>query len=103
MSYVPVIKSKPNGDRQMTEQFLSRREQMLRELAHEQMTLYLDTHTGPVAVTLTGKEATTPSGTRAVEVAGWLRDPTFVDADRLSTSADFSSRTIQRMRSRDAA
>ena len=67
------------------------------------MTYYLDTHTGPVEVALTGKEAQTPSGIRAVEVIGWLREPTYVDADRLSTSADFSHRTIQRMRARDAS
>lgn len=67
------------------------------------MTVYLDTHSGPVAVTLTGNEATTRQGVRAVEVAGWLREPTYVDADRLSTSPDFSHRTIQRMRARDAA
>lgn len=67
------------------------------------MTLYLDTHGGPVEVALTGQETVSRQGVRYVEVSGWLREPTYVDADRLSDSPDFSSRTIQRMRDRDAA
>ena len=67
------------------------------------MTLYLDTHGGPVEVTLTGNETVSRQGVRFVEVSGWMRDPTYVDADRLSGSPDFSYRTIQRMRAMDAA
>jgi hypothetical protein len=68
-----------------------------------EMALYLDTHSGAIEVTLTGNETVSRQGTRFVEVAGWLREPTYVDADRLSTTADFSHRTIQWMRARDAA
>jgi hypothetical protein len=67
------------------------------------MALYLDTHGGPVEVTLTGNETVSRQGAKFVEVSGWLREPTYVDADRLSDQPDFSHHTIQRMRDIDAA
>lgn len=63
--------------------------------------MYLDTHSGPVMVTLTGREEVTRMGVRAIEVAGWLKEPIFVTAERLSESPDFSQNTIQRMRERN--
>ena len=48
-------------------------------------TLYLDTHSGPVVITLTGRETVSRQGTRYIEVAGWLPEPMYVSAERIAT------------------
>lgn len=48
------------------------------------MTTYLDTHSGPIAVTLTGREMTSRQGVRFVEVTGWLPEPMYVSAERIA-------------------
>lgn len=59
--------------------------------------LYLDTHSGPIAVTLTGNETVSGHGDRYIEVAGYTREPMFVLADRIAADpAAFASRTIKR-------
>jgi hypothetical protein len=57
-------------------------------------TLYLDTHSGPIIVELTGREMTSRQGRRFVEVAGWLPGPMFVSAERIATDPRQFERNI---------
>jgi hypothetical protein len=62
-------------------------------------TLYLDTHGGPVVVTLTGRETTSRQGGRFIEVAGWLPDPMYVSAERIATDPrQFERNTMRSVR-----
>lgn len=61
--------------------------------------LYLDTHGGPVVVTLTGRETTSRQGARFIEVAGWLPEPMFVSAERIATDPrQFERNTMRSVR-----
>lgn len=59
--------------------------------------MYLDTHSGPLVVELTGRETISRQGARYVEVTGWLPEPMFVSAERIATDLRQFERNTMRV------